>query len=239
MSGQRAGAGTELNQYLDVHADVGVTGWRRGSPCRRELGTRGRAVEPSGFAVVDATGQRVRAAPGAGAQRAGGEPRAALGMREARAWQHRGCGGSQMCESWPECARQNRSAVSQATCCCSRGQTCSRTLFSSFYQPNRERSLCFSLPGVVNVGIVQLLYVRANQRRICQWSQFSKSFPQELIFSFGYRMGEKAGSILDIVLLIFLEVCCVRQRGAISSGPTTYQMFHNIIWRLWKSRFNK
>lgn len=79
--------------------------------------------------MVDATGQRVRAASDAGVQQAGGEPWAALGMREAWAWQHMGCGRSQMCESWPECVRQNRSAVSQATSCCSRGQTCSYTVF--------------------------------------------------------------------------------------------------------------
>lgn len=38
-------------------------------------------------------------------------------------------------------------------------------------------------------------------------------------------MGEKAGSILDIVLLIFLGVCCLRERGGISSGPTCIKRF--------------
>lgn len=64
------------------------------------------------------------------------------------------------------------------------------------------------------------------------------SSPQELlIFCFGYRMDEKAGSILDTVLLTFLAVCCLREMQAISSGPT--HIIHFIIWRLWKSRFNK
>lgn len=116
------------------------------------LGARGRAAEPQpgrkfasapSLSARDATGQHVGAASGAGGQQAGEEPRAALQTRETRARQ-RGAGGrSQACESQPERARHNRFAVSQVASCCLGGQTRSHTLFSSFYQPNREQSKWF------------------------------------------------------------------------------------------------
>lgn len=68
---------------------------------------------------------------------------------------------NQTCESQPDCTQHNRSAVSEAVSCCSGGQPCPHLLFSSSTSQTGSKVIAFSPVELM------LLYVRANQRRIC------------------------------------------------------------------------
>ena len=129
-----------MMESVPVPGGAGRTGQGCRAPARPQR--HGFASAPL-LSTLDATGQQVRAASGAGGQQAGEEPQAALQMCETRAWQHSGRGRSQTCESQPERARHNRSAVRQPPVAL---EARLALIVSSFYQSNREQSYCFFFP---------------------------------------------------------------------------------------------